>query len=49
MLQAMIDSEQKAKGQKSFALEPWDWSYYTDKVRKPSTTTTKPSSSPTWS
>lgn len=34
VLQAMIDSEQKAKGQKSFALEPWDWSYYTDKVRK---------------
>ena len=34
VLQAMIDSEQKAKGQNSFALEPWDWSYYTDKVRK---------------
>ncbi len=34
VLQAMIDSEQKAKGQKSFALEPWDWAYYTDKVRK---------------
>lgn len=34
VLQAMIDSEQKAKGQKSFALEPWDWSYYTEKVRK---------------
>lgn len=34
VLQAMIDSEQKAKGQPSFALEPWDWSYYTEKVRK---------------
>ncbi|MBC7404420.1 MAG: M3 family metallopeptidase [Cytophaga sp.] len=34
VLQAMIDSEQKAKGQKSFALEAWDWSYYTEKVRK---------------
>ena len=34
VLQAMIDSEQKAKGQKTFALEPWDWSYYTEKVRK---------------
>ncbi len=34
VLQAMIDSEQKAKGKKSFALAPWDWSYYTEKVRK---------------
>ncbi|WP_297801544.1 M3 family metallopeptidase [Arenimonas sp. GDDSR-1] len=34
VLQAMIDSEQKAKGQPSFKLEPWDWAYYTDKVRK---------------
>jgi peptidyl-dipeptidase Dcp len=34
VLQAMIDAEQKAKGQPSFALEPWDWSYYTEKVRK---------------
>ncbi len=34
VLQAMIDSEQKAKGQKSFSLQPWDWSYYTEKVRK---------------
>ena len=32
-LQAMIDREQKAKGQPSFKLEPWDWSYYTEKVR----------------
>ncbi len=34
VLQAMINSEQKAKGEKTFALEPWDWSYYTEKVRK---------------
>src|SRR5690606_16377220 len=33
-LQAMIDSEQKAKGEASFKLEPWDWAYYTEKVRK---------------
>ena len=33
-LQAMIDREQKAKGQPSFKLEPWDWAYYTEKVRK---------------
>jgi peptidyl-dipeptidase Dcp len=32
-LQAMIDSEQKAKGQPTFKLEPWDWAYYTEKVR----------------
>jgi peptidyl-dipeptidase Dcp len=34
VLQAMIDSEQKAKGQPTFALQPWDWAYYTEKVRK---------------
>ncbi len=32
-LQAMIDQEQKAKGQPTFALEPWDWAFYTEKVR----------------
>ena len=32
-LQAMIDVEQKAKGQPSFKLEPWDWAYYSEKVR----------------
>jgi len=32
-LQAMIDKEQAAKGQPSFKLEPWDWSYYSEKVR----------------
>jgi len=34
VLQAMIDSEQKAKGEPSFQLQPWDWAYYTEKVRK---------------
>src|SRR5690554_2910380 len=33
-LQAMIDREQAAKGEPSFQLEPWDWAYYTEKVRK---------------
>lgn len=33
-LQAMIDKEQKAKGEPSFKLEPWDWSFYSEKVRK---------------
>ncbi len=33
-LQAMIDQEQKAKGEPTFALEAWDWSYYTEKVRQ---------------
>ena len=33
-LQAMIDKEQKAKGQPTFKLESWDWSYYSEKVRK---------------
>jgi peptidyl-dipeptidase Dcp len=33
-LQAMIDAEQKAKGEPDFKLEPWDWAYYTEKVRK---------------
>ena len=32
-LQAMIDKEQAAKGEATFALEPWDWAYYTEKVR----------------
>ena len=32
-LQAMIDADQKAKGQASFQLAPWDWSYYSEKVR----------------
>ncbi|HRN63112.1 MAG TPA: M3 family metallopeptidase, partial [Luteimonas sp.] len=33
-LQAMIDREQAAKGEPGFQLEPWDWAYYTEKVRK---------------
>jgi len=33
-LQAMIDAEQKAKGQPSFQLEPWDWAHYSEKVRQ---------------
>lgn len=33
-LQAMIDAEQKAKGEPTFAVEPWDWLYYSEKVRK---------------
>ena len=32
-LQAMINADQKAKGQASFELAPWDWSYYSEKVR----------------
>ena len=32
-LQAMIDKEQAAKGQPTFALQPWDWAFYTEKVR----------------
>ncbi len=33
-LQAMIDKEQKAKGEATFKLEPWDWAFYTEKVRQ---------------
>ena len=32
-LQAMINADQKAKGQPAFQLAPWDWSYYSEKVR----------------
>ena len=32
-LQAMIDKDQKATGQASFQLQPWDWSFYSEKVR----------------
>ncbi len=32
-IQAMIDKEQAANGQPTFQLQPWDWSYYTEKVR----------------
>ena len=33
-LQAMIDAEQAAKGEPTFQLQPWDWAYYTEKVRQ---------------
>src|SRR5690606_6032854 len=33
-LQAMIDSEQAAKGEPTFKLEPWDWAFYSEKVRQ---------------
>ena len=32
-LQKLVDREQAAKGQPSFALQAWDWSYYADKLR----------------
>jgi peptidyl-dipeptidase Dcp len=32
-LQAMIDREQAARGEPAFELAPWDWAYYTEKVR----------------
>jgi peptidyl-dipeptidase Dcp len=32
-LQKLIDSDQAAKHQPSFALQPWDWSYYAEKLR----------------
>ncbi|HEX7342036.1 MAG TPA: M3 family metallopeptidase [Rhodanobacteraceae bacterium] len=34
ILQAYINKSQKAKGEKSFTLKPWDWEYYTQKVMK---------------
>ncbi|MGY0798739.1 M3 family metallopeptidase [Lysobacter sp. A286] len=33
-IQAMIDKEQTAKGEPTFELQPWDWAYYTEKVRQ---------------
>jgi peptidyl-dipeptidase Dcp len=33
-LQAMIDQEQAARGEPTFKLEPWDWAYYSEKVRQ---------------
>lgn len=32
-LQKLIDTDQAAKKQPSFALQPWDWSYYSEKLR----------------
>ncbi|MFD0726410.1 M3 family metallopeptidase [Lysobacter brunescens] len=33
-MQAVIDAEQKAKGEPTFKLEPWDWAFYAEKVRQ---------------
>ncbi|MGV8960334.1 MAG: M3 family metallopeptidase [Stenotrophomonas sp.] len=33
-LQAMIDAEQKAAKKPSFELQPWDWAFYSEKVRQ---------------
>lgn len=33
-LQALIDAEQKAKGEPSFELQAWDWAFYSEKLRK---------------
>ncbi len=33
-IQAQIDNDQKALKQPSFTLQPWDWSYYAEQVRK---------------
>ena len=33
-IQAMIDKEQAARGEPTFQLQPWDWAYYTEKVRQ---------------
>lgn len=32
-LQKLIDTDQAVKKQPSFALQPWDWSYYSEKLR----------------
>jgi peptidyl-dipeptidase Dcp len=33
-IQAVIDARAKADGSKTFALEPWDWAFYAEQVRK---------------
>ncbi|HEX7114401.1 MAG TPA: M3 family metallopeptidase [Steroidobacter sp.] len=33
-IQKIIDAEAKANGTAPFKLEPWDWDYYAEKVRK---------------
>ena len=33
-IQKVIDAEARAAGRKSFKLQPWDWQYYTEIVRK---------------
>ena len=32
-IQQLIDSQQKASGNESFRLEPWDWDFYAEQVR----------------
>ena len=33
-LQQVIDAQARAKGTPSFALQPWDWAFYSEQVRK---------------
>jgi peptidyl-dipeptidase Dcp len=33
-MQKLIDAEAAAAGRASFTLQPWDWSFYSEKVRK---------------
>jgi peptidyl-dipeptidase Dcp len=33
-IQALIDKQAKAKHEPSFKLEPWDWAFYSEQVRK---------------
>ncbi len=33
-IQQLIDAQAKAAGTAAFTLEPWDWSFYADQVRK---------------
>ena len=33
-MQRVIDAESASAGKASFALQPWDWSFYAEKVRK---------------
>jgi len=33
-LQQLIDMQAKAKGSPSFALQPWDWEFYSEQLRK---------------
>jgi peptidyl-dipeptidase Dcp len=33
-IQRVIDTQEKAKGRKPFKLEPWDWEFYAEQVRR---------------
>lgn len=33
-IQKLIDAEAKANGTKSFSVQPWDWAFYAEQVRK---------------